>query len=530
MKRRMTGAGLSRRDVARGGSSPLSVNAGTDSGVYSSGSITLNAPGASGGTGSYTHQWTKVSGAGTPTWVDSTNPLSAVSFSEADDYTLRLTATDSGSGVTAFGDVTIAFSELQLGARIFLLWDMTSGVTHAAGLISQVDDLGPAGKHATVTGGSEMTYNATGGPGSGAGLPYASFSAGSKWLRNSAVGITTGKRLSFYVLGKPTAVDGRTLFQAHEVNAAGDQGYTVHFYSSGGQTYFIRANFVTAGLQSITTTNPAFSDADWIVFEQHYDASITVSRIAGTNIVPAYGAGSGEACQAVDFVEVGNQGSGIGGGGFHYALIADATTAGERALIYAKLAARIALVLLGLLVSEGDSITANAGTYARQYQDGVASSVGTGLYAVGSSRLPQLEARAAEVDGRLAEAGVGVPNILTVMVGINDLFQGQSVPDFLTDYASYLDDRRAAGWHVVLCTILPCALAGMNVARNTANATLVTWVGSHCDTLCDLGAHATMGPDAAASDVSLYSDGTHPTAAGHALLLTALAAVVDPLL
>ena len=123
------------------------------------------------------------------------------------------------------------------------------------------------------------------------------------------------------------------------------------------------------------------------------------------------------------------------------------------------------------------------------------------------------------VDAVIPPNTAGRTFILSVLIGTNDLHGGVSiVPTYLTDLAAYLDARRAAGWKVVLCTVPPGTASGFNAARNLANTTLRTWVGVHADALCDFAADPTMGPDAAASDTSLYGDGEHPTAAGQAIL------------
>ena len=85
---------------------------------------------------------------------------------------------------------------------------------------------------------------------------------------------------------------------------------------------------------------------------------------------------------------------------------------------------------------------------------------------------------------------------------------------------------RAYGWKVVLCTLLPStASGGFNAIRNAANA-LICGDTSFYVVLCDFAAEATMGLDATASNTTYYSDGTHPTAAGQALLATLMTAAL----
>lgn len=176
------------------------------------------------------------------------------------------------------------------------------------------------------------------------------------------------------------------------------------------------------------------------------------------------------------------------------------------------------------LVFEGDSITfgldvANksfANIYGATANPAVANSTIEGA-------APSLTNRAATVDALVDSART---NVLVVMTG-NDMIS-DTAANMLTKMATYLDNRRAAGWYVIIWTVLPRTTSGFNTKRNTANTTLRTWVGTHCDAIVDFDS-TSMGPDAAASDTSLYADGIHPTIAGHRLLLAALQPTLDAL-
>lgn len=186
---------------------------------------------------------------------------------------------------------------------------------------------------------------------------------------------------------------------------------------------------------------------------------------------------------------------------------------------------------LTALVAEGDSITAGSSSANTSYVNYIATMAGRPFYSVtkmatGGARISTLSARAATTDSYMPPAGRR--GILSVMVGINDWATGMTTGDFLTALASYLDDRRTAGWKVVLCTILPDTepdIGGVNanIWRNTVNATLVTWAGVHADAICDMGGDPTMGPDSAPNNPAYYlADKVHPTLTGQALLATVL--------
>jgi hypothetical protein len=182
------------------------------------------------------------------------------------------------------------------------------------------------------------------------------------------------------------------------------------------------------------------------------------------------------------------------------------------------------------LVAEGDSIAASASpsSFAYLFGPNANPALHGVVHAVSGSTIATMASRAAIVDAVIPPTRTGRTFILSVLIGRNDLLSlGTST--WLTNLATYLDARRATGWKVVLCTVLPSTAVGFNAARNTANATLVTWAGVHADAIADFAADPTMGPDAAASNATYYSDGTHPTAAGQALLEPIYRAAVNSL-
>lgn len=172
------------------------------------------------------------------------------------------------------------------------------------------------------------------------------------------------------------------------------------------------------------------------------------------------------------------------------------------------------------IVIEGDSISASLDGYPRLYEGNAAPYFTSyNMSAVAGSTIAFLNIRAAANDAKKVTPG---QNIYTVMIGRNDLTSATTT--WLTAMAAHCDARRAAGWYVVICTILPSTPGGFNGWRATANTEMRLWTsggsiisGIHCDAVCDFDT-TSMGVDAAASDVGLYYDGTHPTAAGQVIL------------
>lgn len=136
-----------------------------------------------------------------------------------------------------------------------------------------------------------------------------------------------------------------------------------------------------------------------------------------------------------------------------------------------------------------------------------------------------------------------IPNrkyVFTVSVGTNDQCIGgrASVAAYAADVASYVAGRKAtasaAGYALVagLCTVLPRNDGDENETNRAAYNALLTsssWRNSNgIDFVIDLASEATMGLLATCADTTYYSDGVHPTQAGHALLEPIYAAAVAP--
>lgn len=166
--------------------------------------------------------------------------------------------------------------------------------------------------------------------------------------------------------------------------------------------------------------------------------------------------------------------------------------------------------------AEGDSISgANALCWPYIYGPNSSPRVFGRVFAVSGSSIATMQTRAALVDAvlpPLADRG-SRKFILSVSIGANDL-TSLGASTWLTNLGTYLDARVAAGWTVALCTPTPTTASGFNTQRALVLSTMRGWVGTKCAAIIDFAADATMGPDAAASNATLYSDGTHPTTLG----------------
>lgn len=192
-----------------------------------------------------------------------------------------------------------------------------------------------------------------------------------------------------------------------------------------------------------------------------------------------------------------------------------------------------------ILLAEGDSITWGTNTtnvigYPGRFavnSNPIANGVNR---AVPGSTLANIISRASADDAVIPGNKNGRTFIYTLLIGRNDLvgYSGGAT-QYAADVASFLAARKAAGWDkVVLCTVLPSTVANFNTQRNLLNAiyTGAGWATAHnIDAICDFAADATMGPDSAASNATLYGDGTHPTDTGQNNLEVIYRAVINAL-
>lgn len=162
---------------------------------------------------------------------------------------------------------------------------------------------------------------------------------------------------------------------------------------------------------------------------------------------------------------------------------------------------------------EGDSITIDINTYARKAFRKMVPMIGENFATVGAT-VSVLESRKATVKAWL-NASTATTKILSVFIGANDLVStaGATV---LANLKAYCLDMKAdvPGLLIAVCSALPRNNAGQLANRAVYNPALVS-DSSFYDVLIPFHLNATMGPDAAASDVSRYGDGTHPTNLGH---------------
>lgn len=177
------------------------------------------------------------------------------------------------------------------------------------------------------------------------------------------------------------------------------------------------------------------------------------------------------------------------------------------------------------VVFDGNSLTSGiagmspADTYPAQCTRLLGSdwqSVNAG--AGGLSTFEMLRRAPTEIDAPNRRTTPGSVDVLVVWEGSNDLAQNSATVDAaFTRLVDYARARRAAGWRVVMVTVLP-RLAGPTFERDrqALNARLREGWRAWADALADVAADPEIGAAGSAENRKYYLDGTHLNAAGDA--------------
>lgn len=108
--------------------------------------------------------------------------------------------------------------------------------------------------------------------------------------------------------------------------------------------------------------------------------------------------------------------------------------------------------------------------------------------------------------------------ILVVWIGTNDISAGDSATTVYNNISAFCSARRAAGWKVVVCTIIARGTfsAGQNTTKGTVNSNIVSNYTTFADRLCDLAADSRLSN---ASDTTYYNaDTVHLNSTGYGVV------------
>ncbi len=121
-------------------------------------------------------------------------------------------------------------------------------------------------------------------------------------------------------------------------------------------------------------------------------------------------------------------------------------------------------------------------------------------------------------------------NICVAMAGGGDLASGGDPQAVLDALRVYCAARRAAGFEVIVLTLLPRSdPVGFDAARTVYNDMLRAQWPTFADGLADVAADPRIGADGANLDPVYFVDTVHPTSAGYAVMAAAVAPALEGL-
>lgn len=117
-------------------------------------------------------------------------------------------------------------------------------------------------------------------------------------------------------------------------------------------------------------------------------------------------------------------------------------------------------------------------------------------------------------------------NVVLFLEVTNDYLSGSTVTQCIDNLATYVTDRHAVGWKVVMCTVLPNYVI-VEADRQTINAAILAGA-TGADAIADIGSTSTiMGTYSSIMNATYYVGELHPTTYGHSLLVPTTAAAIE---
>jgi lysophospholipase L1-like esterase len=187
------------------------------------------------------------------------------------------------------------------------------------------------------------------------------------------------------------------------------------------------------------------------------------------------------------------------------------------------------------IVFEGDSLTFGSGatySYPQQLMRKVTATCAGTNVATSGHTIDTMTAEGAAVDA-LRSSGHR-QNVLCFYGGTNNLAGAETATTVYNKIVAYCQARRAAGWRVIVCTMLPASATGYAAdyyaKRNAVNASIRASWSTFADGVADIGANATIGPDGAELNTTYYAaDRVHMVDAGYAIMADIVLAAVNTL-
>jgi len=211
-----------------------------------------------------------------------------------------------------------------------------------------------------------------------------------------------------------------------------------------------------------------------------------------------------------------------------------ALTEGQIANIGTAINADIIVRSIGisLVVFDGNSMTAeDISIYpatALAQLTGVWYSYNVGVS--GQTTIQMIEDGVAQIDSYYSSYKNAV---VVCWEGTNDIKLGASATDAYNNLVTYCQARQAAGFKVVILTILPRSDAGTPVDFNTSRATVNTNIRNNyatfADAVADVAANTDIGEDGDSENATYYTDKVHLKTAGYNIVAGIVAATINAL-
>ncbi len=178
-----------------------------------------------------------------------------------------------------------------------------------------------------------------------------------------------------------------------------------------------------------------------------------------------------------------------------------------------------------VLAFSGDSLTLGIGSepgddWPSQLEDQLTERSDVIFDPVGGQMLAgMIDQDAARFDAKRPPDGAGY---LFGWAGTNDLYAGADADATIAQYRAWSTARRAAGWHVIVFTVLPRSNdetpATFEQQRQSMNAQIRETWPEFADALVDIAADPRIGDPGDELDPTFYADRLHLTAAGYAIV------------
>lgn len=186
-----------------------------------------------------------------------------------------------------------------------------------------------------------------------------------------------------------------------------------------------------------------------------------------------------------------------------------------------------------LIVFDGNSMT--AGAYSSYPATTVSALVGTwtahNFGVSGQTTIEMIADAAAQIDS-LYDPDM-LKNVVVFWEVTNDLKLGATRADAQARMVQYCQARKAAGWSVVVLTILPRTQVGLPETfeddRIAINSYILANYASFADAVADVASDSRIGDYGDSNDTTYFYDGVHMTTAGYNIVAGIAATTINAL-